>query len=558
MALLAIPALEPRGPLSTAGFAVLRSTRDLSGFLLRLGLWVALEGARIAPLGFLAVMALPDRPRRRERIALVALPATVLALAGALLALGIAGRPSPFAGLAALRLPIAGAGVAVGVGAALAWRRGSRARLLFVPRLMAAAGSLVLLGGLLAWLAIEREPRTAPPRPISSAEKLRLYDLFRGKNPREVPAGETRTVRLSADDVERLSAWASAAVRRGHGVARLDGPGLASADASLQLPWPRDRWLNVAARATVGIADGRLDLTVHALRVGRVGVPRWLLAALSPVVVRVALSEPYVRGALSATRALRIEPDAVTATYGRLETPRGTIARLMWGGALDEVRARVRAYVARLLEVLPGAPSGDRRFVTALGTAFAQARERSRGGSAVEENRAALVALGIVLGHPKLSAFIGDPLDAETAGRLRAIREATLVRGRPDWVRHFAVSGALVVLSSAAPSDAAGLFKEERDAAGGSGFSFGDLLADRAGTIFADLATRDEDSATGIQERLARGASVEDLFPPAADLPEGIQDEELERRYGGVGGPLYRQYAEEIERRVAACPAYRP
>ena len=103
------------------------------------------------------------------------------------------------------------------------------------------------------------------------------------------------------------------------------------------------------------------------------------------------------------------------------------------------------------------------------------------------------------------------------------------------------MSGALTVVSAVAPSDAAGLLKEEMDADGGSGFSFGDLLADRAGTTFAEVATRDEARAAAMQARLAGGFRVDDFFPPADGLPEGIPDAELQSRYGGVGGPLYRR-----------------
>jgi hypothetical protein len=120
------------------------------------------------------------------------------------------------------------------------------------------------------------------------------------------------------------------------------------------------------------------------------------------------------------------------------------------------------------------------------------------------------------------------------------------------------VSAALTVLSAEAPSDAVGLLKEELDAARGSGFSFGDLLADRAGTTFAAVATRDEASAVAMQERLARGFRGDDFFPEGADLPEDLTDAELQPVYGGVGGAGYQRVVDEIERRVAACPAYSP
>src|SRR5256885_7800029 len=56
--------------------------------------------------------------------------------------------------------------------------------------------------------------------------------------------------------------------------------------------------------------------------------------------------------------------------------------------------------------------------------------------------------------------------------------------------------------------------------------------------------------SSDLQERLAGGFLVDDFFPEAADLPEDIQDAELRSRYGGVGGPLFRAYAAEVERRL--------
>ena len=92
--------------------------------------------------------------------------------------------------------------------------------------------------------------------------------------------------------------------------------------------------------------------------------------------------------------------------------PRGLVARLVWGEEASEtMREAVYAHVDRLLEVLPAAPAGDARFGIALETAFALARDRSAQGSAMEENRAALLALGIVLGHPRLAQAVGEKLD---------------------------------------------------------------------------------------------------------------------------------------------------
>jgi hypothetical protein len=292
--------------------------------------------------------------------------------------------------------------------------------------------------------------------------------------------------------------------------------------------------------------------------VGRLTVPPLLLDLLAPFAVTGLQGDRDLRRVLPAVESLRVGSEEAVLTYGRVDMPRGLIARLVWGeDASEGMREAVYAQVDRLLALLPKAPEGDARFGAALETAFTLARDRSAESSAVEENRAALLGLGIVLGHPRLARAVGEKLDEERSDLAGRLRERTTLRGRADWTRHFAVSGALTVVSAVTPSDAAGLLKEEMDADEGSGFSFADLLADRAGTTFAEVATRDEARAAAVQERLAGGFRVAEFFPPADGLPEGIPDAELQSRFGGVDGPLYRRTADEIERRVSACAAYR-
>jgi hypothetical protein len=104
--------------------------------------------------------------------------------------------------------------------------------------------------------------------------------------------------------------------------------------------------------------------------------------------------------------------------------------------------------------------------------------------------------------------------------RAIALRQGLTLRGREDWARHYALSAALAVLEHPLVSDAGGLMIEQLDAlTGGSGFSFGDLAADRAGVRFAVAATRSEAAAKSMQARLQSGFAVDDFFPPVADGP---------------------------------------
>ncbi|HSD67696.1 MAG TPA: hypothetical protein VLF95_13400 [Vicinamibacteria bacterium] len=519
------------------------------GLLVRIGLL----SLRAAPLGLLAVLALPDREGRLARLFRVALPAMAVALALASLALAArAGwtRPGPF------ELVLPAVGILLGVWAGLAWRRGWWSRLVFLPK-VAALGLLLLLGALvLGMSALEREPAVGERPPLTSAEKRHLVGLFRGKDPRRVPPGQTRTVRLTAQELDQLVTWVAAVGFRARTTVSL-APGGVSGVATVAVP-RTGRWLNATASTRAAIDKGRLSLAEPRLRVGRVTIPPLLLDLLAPFAVAGLQGDRDLRRVLPAVESLRASPEEAVLTYGRVDMPRGLIARLVWGeDASEEMRDAVRAQVDGLLDALARAPEGDARFAAAAEAAFALARSRSGEGSAVEENRSALLALGIVLGHPRIARAVGETLDSRRSALAETLRERTTLRGRADWTRHFALSGALTVVSAVAPSDAAGLLKEELDADGGSGFSFGDLLADRAGTTFAEVATRDEARAAAVQERLAGGFRVDEFFPRADGLPEGIPDAELQARYGGVGGPLYRRTAGEIERRVSACAAYR-
>jgi hypothetical protein len=539
--------------LALLAWAGLLGTTTLDSHARGLLAWSALQVVRFAPLGLLAVLTFPDREGRLARGLRVVLPAFALALALAGAALASRAewtRPGPF------ELLGPGTAILLGAWAGLAWRRGWWSRLLFLPKLAVLAAALLLAGAVLGWAALEPEAAVPEPAPLTSAEKRALVARFRGKDPRKIPRGEARTLRLSAHEVDRLVAWAAAVGAKARTAVSLRPGGVSGAAA---VPVPRTgRWLNVRASASAGIERGRLSISVPRLQVGRLAVPPALLDALAPLVEAGLRRDRDLRRVLPAVDRLSLGPEAAALTYRRVDMPRGLVARLVWGEEAGEaMREAVYAQVDRLLEALPAAPKGDARFGRALETAFALARERSGRGSAVEENRAALLALGVVLGHPRLARAVGDKLDDDRVDRAVALRQGTTVRGRDDWTRHFTLSGALTVLSAVAPSDAAGLLKEELDADGGSGFSFGDLLADRAGTTFADVATRDEASAAAMQARLAGGFRLDDFFPPADGLPEGIPDAELQSRYGGVGGPLYRRQADEIERRVAACAAYR-
>jgi hypothetical protein len=129
------------------------------------------------------------------------------------------------------------------------------------------------------------------------------------------------------------------------------------------------------------------------------------------------------------------------------------------------------------------------------------------------------------------------------------------LHGRRDFAEHFLISAALSVNGGSRLANAIGLVKEEEDANKGSGFSFTDLAANRAGVRLGERATGD--SAREVSRQLAAARSDADLLPDFRDLPEFMPQAEFDRRFGPVGGARYNAVIDRIDARLAAHPLTR-
>jgi hypothetical protein len=237
----------------------------------------------------------------------------------------------------------------------------------------------------------------------------------------------------------------------------------------------------------------------------------------------------------------------------------GVTLWVMLGGTTAELSHATEDHLRRLVAEGSAIPCGEARFGALLQAAFAPIPGESERMSAVQHNRAAILALGLSLGDERLAQFVGLNHNSQLLRAGALLRQGTTLRDRDDWSRHFCLSAALAVLEHPLISDAGGLMKEQLDAlTGGSGFSFGDLAADRAGVRFAASATYSEAAAKAMQELLQNAFAVDNFFPPAADLPENLTTEQFRREYGSVGSQRYRQKIGEIETRLNYCVALSP
>jgi hypothetical protein len=164
-------------------------------------------------------------------------------------------------------------------------------------------------------------------------------------------------------------------------------------------------------------------------------------------------------------------------------------------------------------------------LVRLLGPMFELARQRTAaGGDAAAENRAALLVLTLFANGRGMDALVPAAAKWPRPRRMRV-----MLGGREDLPLHFLVSAALAAEGSGPLSQAIGLYKEVTDSRGGSGFSFSDMAANRAGTRFG-------------QNLVGEAARVQALLAPGADGP-GARARRPARFHARAGfrAPLWRR-----------------
>ncbi|MDF3128742.1 hypothetical protein P0Y35_05995 [Kiritimatiellaeota bacterium B1221] len=218
----------------------------------------------------------------------------------------------------------------------------------------------------------------------------------------------------------------------------------------------------------------------------------------------------------------------------------------------DELFEITRAAGLHILQHAEEIPDGDVGFLKILELAFS-CGESLPGDDPVLENKGLLLALSAILGEEKVARIARRDLQLSHISQAKALRSRITLYDRPDLPQHFWVSAGLAVLSQEQTSWSAGITKEVKDADGGSGFSFVDLTADRAGILFSRSATHSRKSAETVQQHIRQGVTTADICPDPRDLPEGIPLEEFQTVYGGLGGRKTREYSDVIRKRLSQC-----
>lgn len=413
-------------------------------------------------------------------------------------------------------------------------------RLLFLLLVLAPVALAALL-----WFSLSAQPAATGPA-LSYRDIERAQSILKRNDPRQFTPGAVHQVTLTESDLSVALRYLVHKYARGNAQVALEQNRM-QITASLPLPLvPARSYLNVVA--VVESNDGSPRLA--ALRVGAVPVPPWVAGWLTRQALERLYSVDEYASAVAAIHGLALRPGSLSVSYRwQPETVRALGTRLAGTDA-----TLLAVYQDELLALQQNGKALGGSVTPVLQALFHRAQQRSAAISAprdpVAENRALLLILGAWASEHGTRTLVPQ-------ARHEPRPFALSLQRRRDWAQHFLVSAAIAAGGDTPLSNAVGIFKEVSDSRGGSGFSFGDLAADRAGTRFGELATGSREGALRVQRILQEGITEADVMPLATDLPENLPEAEFKRRFGGVNGPEYQRVLDEIQRRIAACRLYR-
>jgi hypothetical protein len=351
--------------------------------------------------------------------------------------------------------------------------------------------------------------------------------------------GAPAQVQFSAETIEGLASLLSDVTGIQRVETRLKN-GVLSVSASI--PLPLGLWLNTQTT----VAGGHAGFPAYRLKVGRISFPptasRWIGDA-----VRWGFTSSGAQNQSldELVRRVSVEDDRVIA---EIALPRDVSdtghVRMVGANSIDpklvrdlycQAAADQRQDPTDLLPVLV-----NRLFATAPSA------------DAANYNRAAFVALSLLVVEEK-----ADVLAPEAAALRKDCPSPSrpiVLQGREDLAKHWVFSAALTSVLGGKVAANLGEWKELGDSLpNGSGFSFVDLAADRAGMQAALLSQDPKTSA--LAPRALSLAREEDFLPKSLlTAPEGLSEASFSDRFGDLEAKRYNEAVARIDQVLAMKP----
>ena len=305
---------------------------------------------------------------------------------------------------------------------------------------------------------------------------------------------------------------------------------------AMSIPLPANQWLNTSI-AVSGHSKGFPDLSLGA---GRLQLPLWAgrpVAELARWMLGVrGVDLPPLDGMIQSFRVTKRQLSAEVTLPART----GIIDRVITARGVDLDESVVAGVYCGLAARQSGSPTDQ------LAVQVQRAFEEAPIAGSEAYNRAALVAVALFVVGKRAEPLA--PKAIIQTGRCKRGQLKIVLSKRADVAKHWALSAALTAVVGDSAASSLGEWKELSDSLPrGSGFSFLDLAADRAGLHTARRALNPVTAASTAKE-LAM-ATDQQLFPISLlAAQEGLSEEEFLKRYGNVDAANYRPTMRWIDR----------
>lgn len=429
-----------------------------------------------------------------------------------------------------------------------------------MKRLIAVLFLILLSGvaglGYLAVQSIEDSPLVTEQSTIANTEQARrvknLMQRFEAGSRTKNPRAE---LSVSEQDLESLLAFAARGVPNARADAQISERGL-QAKLTIELPAnPMGRYFNLS----FGLLPSEQGLLLSHFSIGESALPPDLLLPVLGQVLDSVLGAGAGTKITETVSAVSFSGNVMTLSYAPYEGgSKDFISRIAENEQLRITDPeRVQIYFFRLQEIAKALRGGYVSLTQYIGPVFTLAVKRSAadGGNAIDENKAAILALAIYFGDDRMSKLAGNSEKKFFSGSRFGSHNVT-IKGRHDLVQHFLTSAGLQLAAGVDIANAIGEFKEIADTLrGGSGFSFSDIAGDRAGVVLAERAIS-ATNAKRLQNMLSQVKNESEFFPDIMGLPDNMTQAEFESRFGDVENQRYLDLMADIEHRIAQVPLY--
>lgn len=337
----------------------------------------------------------------------------------------------------------------------------------------------------------------------------------------------------------------------------------AAAEASIKLPLPKFiQYLNVNAY----ILPSKEGLKIDEISIGDISINGDIFLSLTSFMVNYFVQDELAEKVLTSIAQVDITSAYMKVDFSidkalvALKKEKSLLLSLRDDLALFGDVEKISFYYQALSDFAKEQPkrSSIAVFVQFMFDLAKMRTNISGEYSAVKENHSAITALAIYFGADKFELLVGNVIirDHKQLVVRNKLRNNVTLQGRVDLQKHFIYSMALQLFSNHSASDAIGEFKEFLDTnKGGSGFSFADLQADRAGTRLAMIVTHSERKAKAAQNILI-SVTDQQLLPDIKGLDEGLDEKGFDKKFKDVKSSEYQKALIDIDNRLRSLAIY--